>query len=138
MTDPSEEKTYLWQHFVFNAEQRLKAFNFFVVFLVFSNGGVFAAVEKKLPGQVFVLIGTFVIVLSIVFWIIDVRSQSLLQLAVPGLKEYEARFPEHSRLFAVDAKRRCSLFRYTTAFRILFTLQLLFGIGVIGYGLQNW
>jgi hypothetical protein len=30
----SDEQTYLWQHFAFNAEQRLKAFNFFVVFSV--------------------------------------------------------------------------------------------------------
>ena len=38
----SDEKDYLWAHFVFNAEQRLKAFNFFAIFSVFANGGVFA------------------------------------------------------------------------------------------------
>jgi hypothetical protein len=29
-----DEVDYLWKHFLFNAEQRLKAFNFFVVFSV--------------------------------------------------------------------------------------------------------
>ena len=33
-----DEKNYLWEHFVFNAEQRLKAFNFFVVFSRSANG----------------------------------------------------------------------------------------------------
>jgi hypothetical protein len=136
--DTSEESHYLWQHFVFNAEQRLKAFNFFVIFSVFANGGVFAAVEKELHGAVFLLIGGFVVVLSVVFWIIDVRSQSLLQLAVPGLKQYETKFPEHSRLFANDTLKRGALVRYTTAFRALFALQTLFGFGVIVFGAFRW
>jgi hypothetical protein len=131
----TEERDYLWQHFVFNAEQRLKAFNFFVVFSVFANGGFFAAIEKSLDGFVFVLIGGFVAVLSIVFALIDIRSQSLLKLAVPGLKAYEIRFPEHSRLFALDENRHAGIVRYTIAFRVLFGVQLIFGLGTIIYGL---
>jgi hypothetical protein len=130
-----EERDCLWQHFVFNAEQRLKAFNFFVVFSVFANGGFFAAIEKSLDGFVFVLIGGFVAVLSIVFALIDIRSQSLLKLAVPGLKAYEIRFPEHSRLFALDENRHAGIVRYTIAFRVLFGVQLIFGLGTIIYGL---
>jgi len=134
----TEEFDYLWKHFAFNAEQRLKAFNFFVVFSVFANGGVFAAVEKSSHGAVFALLGGFVVVLSLVFAVIDVRSQSLLKLAVPGLKEYEKQFPEHSRLFALDAKRHTGVLRYTVAFRVLFGMQLAFGIGTIVYGIANW
>lgn len=133
----SEEKNYLWQHFVFNAEQRLKAFNFFVIFSFFANGGVFAAAEKNLHGAVFILIGTFV-AMSIVFWVIDARSQGLLQLAAPGLKDYESRFPEHSRLFKRDADRKRQFIRYTNAFRVLFSMQLLFGLGVIAYEVFLW
>lgn len=132
-----EERNYLWQHFVFNAEQRLKAFNFFVVFSVFANGGVFAAAEKDSHGVIFILIGAFVVALSIVFWVIDARSQGLLQLAVPGLKEYEGRFQEHSRLFEQDSRRKHQCIRYTHAFRALFVMQLLFGIGVIIYGITS-
>jgi len=134
----TEERDYLWHHFAFNAEQRLKAFNFFVVFSVFANGGVFAAVEKSSHGAVFILIGGFVAVLSIVFAVIDVRSQGLLKLAVPGLLEYERQFAEHSRLFARDAQRRAGLFRYTVAFRVLFAMQFAFGVGVIVYGIATW
>lgn len=134
----TEKRDYLWHHFVFNAEQRLKAFNFFVVFSVFANGGVFAALEKSAHGAVFVLIGGFVSVLSLVFAMIDVRSQRLLKLAVPGLKEYETRFPEHSRVFALDADRHATVLRYTVAFRILFAMQFLFGGGTIVYGVVKW
>ncbi|HEX2604990.1 MAG TPA: hypothetical protein VHL60_10005 [Oxalicibacterium sp.] len=132
-----EEKNYLWQHFVFNAEQRLKAFNFFVVFSVFANGGVFAAAEKQTHGAVFVLVGGFVIVLACVFWIIDARSQSL-QLAVPGLAEYEKRFSEQSRLFTNDSMKRRKFIRYTAAFRALFCLQAFFGLGAVVYGFRTW
>jgi hypothetical protein len=134
----TEERDYLWQHFVFNAEQRLKAFNFFVVFSVFANGGLFAAVEKSSHGVVFVLIGGFILVLSIVFAMIDVRSQSLLKLAVPGLKAYEERFAKHSRLFARDAARHSGFIRYTIAFRVLFAMQCLLGSGVVVYGITKW
>ena len=134
----TEERDYLWHHFAFNAEQRLKAFNFFVVFSVFANGGVFAAVEKSSHGIVFILVGGFVAVLSIVFAVIDVRSQGLLKLAVPGLLEYEKRFAEHSRLFARDAQRQAGLIRYTVAFRVLFAMQFAFGAGVVVYGIAKW
>jgi len=133
-----EEKEYLWQHFSFNAEQRLKAFDFFVVLSVFGNGGVFAAVEKNLHGVAFVLIGGFIIILTLIFWIIDKRSQGLLQLAVPGLKEFEKQFPEHSRLFALDSSRKYKFFRYTNAFSALFILESIFGAGVIWYGITEW
>jgi len=132
-----EEKNYLWQHFALNAEQRLKTFNFFVVLSVFANGGVFAA-DKNSHGLLFVPIGGFVSVLSIVFWAIDARSKALLELAIPGLKEFEKQFPEHSRLFALDDSRPKKYVRYTCAFRALFVLQLLFGLGVVGYGAMKW
>lgn len=134
----TEELDYLWNHFVFNAEQRLKAFNFFVVFAVFANGGLFTAVDKSPHPFVFVLIGGFVFILSVVFWVIDIRSRRLIQLAVPGLKEFEKRFAEHSRLFALDEPHTRTLFRFTTAFRTLFVIQSLVGVGAVTYGIMRW
>jgi hypothetical protein len=133
-----EERDYLWQHFVFNADQRLKAFNFFVVFSVFTNGGVFAAVEKSAHGAVFVLIGVFIFILAAVFALIDARSQSLLNLAVPGLKECEKSFAQRSRLFEKDSRRHRGVVRYTIAFRVLFVMQSAFGVGTVAYGAMKW
>lgn len=33
------EIQYVWEHWKFNADQRIKAFNFFVVFAIFADGG---------------------------------------------------------------------------------------------------
>jgi hypothetical protein len=44
-----DQKDYLCEHFKFNAEQRLKAFNFYVLFTIFTDGGFFAAIEKDFP-----------------------------------------------------------------------------------------
>jgi hypothetical protein len=41
-----DEKDYLWKHFAFNAEQRLKAFNFYVLFTIFTNGATVVEGEK--------------------------------------------------------------------------------------------
>jgi len=70
--------------------------------------------------------------------LIDVRSQGLLKLAVPGLLEYEGRFAESSRLFARDMQRKAGLIRYTVAFRVLFAMQFVFGVGVVVYGVARW
>ncbi len=132
------EKDYLWSHFEFNAEQRLKAFNFFVVLAAFADGGVFAAVEKKMSSPVFLLVGGFIGILAIVFWLIDERSKYLIGLTEPGLKAYELQLPEHSQLFRIDAESGPRVARFTTAFRILFALQLVFGIGVCVYSVVTW
>jgi hypothetical protein len=62
-----DERDYLWKHFEFNAEQRLKAFNFFVVFFGFANGGIFAAIGKDSHPVVFLLLGFFVCLLPVLF-----------------------------------------------------------------------
>ena len=132
----NEEYEYLWRHFAFNAEQRLKGFNFFVVLAVFADGGVFTALEQKAHSVVLLLLGSFVAVLAIVFWLIDCRSQALIALAVPGLEQYESHFPEQSRVFGND--KPGLLARYTTAFHLLFVLQFLFGLGVLAYALRRF
>ena len=40
-------ESYLWEHWKFNADQRLKAFNLYVVFSIFANGMVFTALDKR-------------------------------------------------------------------------------------------
>jgi hypothetical protein len=134
----NDQKNYLWQHFQFNADQRLKAFNFFVVLSVFANGGVFTALDKAFHPFVLVLIGGFVVALSMVFLIIDLRSTELLALAVPGLKAYEQQLPEPMRVFTNDTEKKRFVPKYTFAFRALFALQFLFGSGVVLFALWSW
>jgi len=135
--EPAEaEKEYLWEHFKFNADQRLKAFNFFVVFSVFADGGAFAAIDKKTHAAALVLIGAFICLLSVTFYLIDRRSQNLLRLSVPGLKALEQRFPPHSRLFTRAEAPAPKVVRYTVAFNILFGAEFIFGLGIFFYGIK--
>lgn len=125
------EWEYLWDHFKFNAEQRLKAFNFFVLLSIFANGGVFTAIEKKFDPLIILFLGFFIIGLAIVFLLVDLRSQHLLGLTSIGLKELEKAFPEHSRLFELDSRREYKFIRYSFAFHALIVFQLLLGLGIL-------
>lgn len=133
-----DEWQYLWDHFKFNAEQRLKGFNFFVLLSIFADGGVFTAIDREFNPVLLVLLGSFIIVLALVFWLVDVRSQHLLRLTIPALKELEQTFPERSRLFANDSGRNGIIIRYSTAFRVLIICQFVFGAGVVVFGAFRW
>ena len=133
-----QDRDFVWEHFKFNAEQRLRSFNFFVLLSIFADGGVFTALEKSFNPKLVVLLGRFTALLAIVFWLADARSRALLQLTIPALKDIESSFPESHRLFAKDAVQQGRIVRYTFAIRALLTAQLLFGLGVVCYGVHRW
>jgi hypothetical protein len=125
------EIQYVWEHWKFNADQRIKAFNFFVVFAIFADGGVFAAIERGAHPIVLAAIGFLVVALAAAFWVIDVRSERLIRLSEPGLLAFEQTLTKVSRIFHVDQAKRKSLIRYKHSFRALFLIQLLFGASVL-------
>ncbi|MDI1257912.1 hypothetical protein [Aquabacterium sp.] len=112
----ANEENYLWEHWKFNADQRLKAFNFFVVFSIFANGGVFTAFDKTTHPIVLILLGGFVVFLPV----------------------YEKQLRPESRLFHRDDVQASRLVRFTVAFNALFTLQCFFGLSVVAYGAAVW
>lgn len=128
------EIQYVWEHWKFNADQRIKAFNFFVVFSIFADGGAFAAIEKGAHPLVLTAIGLLVVALAAAFWIIDVRSERLIRLSEPGLLAFEEGLNEVSRIFHADQRKRKSFVRYKHSFRALFFIQLLFGLAVFFLG----
>lgn len=135
MTVSNDEKDYLWEHFKFNADQRIKAFNFFVILSVFANGGAFAAFEKKYPVILTEAIGLFIITLALIFSVIDRRSRHLTMLAIPGLKKFEEQFTDPDfRLFVRDSTEQSLMIRYSVAFNALYLAQVAFGTIVIWWG----
>jgi hypothetical protein len=128
------ESQFVWDHFKFNAEQRLKGFNFFVLLSMFADGGVFAALERQLNPVLLTILGIFTLILAIVFWLVDTRSRELLNLTIPALMQFETEFSEKSRLFSLDASQRGKVVRYTFAFRVLLVCQMAFGLGVAIFG----
>ena len=132
-----DHEELVWDHFKFNAEQRLKAFNFFLLLSIFANGGVITALDKRLSPILLVIIGAFLALLSVVFWLADARSKGLLWLSVDALRDIEEKYPDKSQLFRLDSERRKPLVRYTVAISALLVAQLLFGLGVVAFGLSR-
>lgn len=132
------EENYLWEHWKFNADQRIRAFNFYVVFAIFGNGITFSAFDKQAHPALLVLLGGFICLLAVVFAIVDSRSRHLLRLSKAGLKAWEQKLPLGSRPFMLDELHRHRWLRYTVAFNLLFGAQLLFGAGVVVLGLARW
>lgn len=126
--------SYLWEHWKFNADQRLKAFNLYVVFSIFANGMVFTAFDKHVHALILVFLGGFVALLAIVFALVDRRSRKLLHLAKQGLKGMEHALPDNCRPFMLDDVSREPWARYTVAFNLLFAMQLFFGLIVVVFG----
>jgi hypothetical protein len=132
------EETYLWEHWKFNADQRIRAFNFYVVFAIFGNGMVFTAFDKCAHPAVMVLLGAFISLLAVVFAIVDSRSRHLLHITKAGLKHFEQKLPEHARPLHLDELHRQRWVNYTVAFNLLFGMQLVFGLIVSLYGATRW
>lgn len=130
---PDDE--YLLEHWKFNAEQRLKTFNFFVAFSIFANGGVFTAFDRCSHALVLLLLGGFVSILSLTFMVVDSRCRRLLHLAKDGLKAQEMNRQPHAQLFINDDHRSGRLVRFTLAFNALFALQATFGLAMIAYAI---
>lgn len=131
------EIQYLWDHWKFNADQRIKAFNFFVVFSVFANGGVFTAIERCVHPVVLVVIGVFVMAFSVAFFLMDIRSEQLVDLSRPGIEEFERTLGPSARIFHHDALHRSKLVRFKYAFRGLFSLQFVFGVLVLSFAVVS-
>jgi len=130
-----DEQNFLWEHFKLHADQRMKAFNFFVILSIFANGGAFTAIEKQLTPSFIVILGVFIVSLSCIFWIVDSRSHALINLTMPGLIEFEREFKKGCKPFTEDPNKRSRFFRYTYAFRALFVLQIFIGLYVTLYAI---
>lgn len=110
----------------------------FVLLSTFADGGVFTALGKGFNPEPLLLLGSLVVVLAVVFWLVDTRSRQLLNLTIPALKEIESSFPETHRLFAIDAATQGKIIRYTFAIRMLLASQFFFGLGVVLHGVYRW
>lgn len=130
------KETFVWEHFKFSADQRLKAFNFSLILAMFADGGAITAIEKAFNPALLILLGIAIALLAIVFGLFEVRSQRLVNLSLPALKAMEREYPPEYCLFTNDENaQRGKVARYTNAIGLLIGVQFVFGVGVIVYGL---
>ncbi|MEC5397959.1 hypothetical protein [Uliginosibacterium sp. H1] len=92
MTTPLNEdqqktlRSYAWGHFVQHAEQRLKTFNFYVVFCTVLIGAFSTLASKDGISANFVLLPLLLSVLSFVFWKLDERTKMLIAVSSDALR----------------------------------------------------
>jgi hypothetical protein len=94
----AEMRDYAWKYFSTHADQRLKAFNFFLTLYTFAFGGLILLVKEAhslLLGGVAGLLLSF---LAFIFWKLDVRNKELIAHGEAALKhlEADARLPDGS------------------------------------------
>jgi hypothetical protein len=94
-TASSEEaaRKYAWEWFSYHASQRQTVFRFFLILVGAIIGGYLAVLKSPDPKHLY-LFGAALTVLSFLFWRLDVRSRTLINLAEAYLRVDEARLAQ--------------------------------------------
>jgi len=139
-TQLSKWREYAFRYFIMNADQRMKSFNFFIVAFTVLAGGIIAAWaggKADNHRKALSVPCAAVTVVSIIFYVVDLRSQRLIKYgtdALVALDRLEPDMPEALKFFDLDAKWKrskqevASGVSYTLAFRSLFALTSVGGI----------
>ena len=142
----TEYRDYSWKYFSLHADQRLKAFNFFVIFATFLIGAFGALVVRAGLQLVHVFLPIALIFITFVFWKLEERTRMLVKNGEMALKFLDESVLssvgagyETLALFAVDdvetrTRKRYPVwsgyFSYSRCFRWVFIVAGL--LGVIG------
>lgn len=126
------------KHFLFVADQRLKTFNFYAVFLVASVGATITTSSgEKISARTFTILGLFHILIAIVFFIIERRNTALIKISTTTLIALESQsgFPGQARIFSRDDADLKTwwqkLMSYRSAFYLAYIAQFSLGLGVL-------
>jgi hypothetical protein len=143
-------RQYIWNYFQVHAAQRLTTFNFYILISTLITTG-FLLVIKDMSILALIL-SLVLILLSFVFWKLDVRNKQLIRIAEAGLKDLESKDkiadktsePHVLNIFSYEEAQTDKLrsekvkwiwnrvFTYSTCFNIVFIVFAVLGLfGVI-------
>lgn len=139
-------RDYAWEYFSQHAEQRLKTFNFYVLFCTVVIGGFSTILSRCSLSISYIFMPLLLIFFSFIFWKLDQRTRMLINNGEDALKYLDSlallELPEEAEIlgvFARDDKKietiranpPCSgFFTYQKAFNYVFFVMSL--VGVIG------
>jgi hypothetical protein len=100
----NETRDYAWKYFALHADQRLRAFNFYLLIVAVILGGLLAYLKDARSPVYAAPAGFLLPILSYIFWRLDGRSQEFIRHAETVLKAIEKdipveQVPEELRLF---------------------------------------
>jgi hypothetical protein len=83
-------RSYYWSYFDLHATQRLTTFNFYIVMCTLIGGGYVAVLKEDSLLPLGVVLGLALILMSFVFWKLEIRNKQLIKNAEAALKKLDA------------------------------------------------
>jgi len=138
-------RDYAWNYFELHAEQRLKAFQFYISLSTAVIAGFLLLLRYGQAHKWVALLGLLLAFLSFVFWKLDIRTKGLVKNAEEALKFLDAQhaladigeLPHPLRIFARDDKLNKAKdhkaiwsghFTYSRCFGWVFTMFAIAGV----------
>ena len=100
-------RQYIWNYFQVHASQRLTTLNFYILISTVISTG-FLIVIASMPILALIL-SIMLILLSFVFWKLDIRNKQLIRNAEAGLKDLEIKDNINDK---ADTPHILNIFRY--------------------------
>ena len=135
-------REYAWKYFDRHAEQRLKAFNFYILICAANLAGVASVLREPNAEWLGIPFAAVLCIVSVVFWKLDNRTRDLIIHSEQSLKclENEIELPDDEedgphryKLFSRERYERdkapMDKWSYTTCFR--FIILMFQGIGIL-------
>lgn len=100
MADPDKPKTldetfrkYAWDYFALHADQRLKAFHFYILLSTAVLGGFAVLLRNGVFQKWMAVFGLFLVFFSFVFWKLDNRTRVLIKHGEAAMEFLDAQHP---------------------------------------------
>lgn len=125
--------------FAYHAGQRISMIRFFVTLMFGIVSAIFYLISTKVWfGSA--LLSVVLVLVTVVFWQIDVRSRRLIDIGEDIIQEYWTSIGGKPELNPIVQSRTTVSegLRYRHAFGILFVLGAIFGIAAFVYSLSLW
>jgi hypothetical protein len=111
-----ELRDQAWKYFALHADQRLKAFNFYLILCTVIAGGLLTLIKDARDPRIAILVALLLPSLSLVFWKLDTRNRQLIDHSQEALMFFEddprlKRLSAHLTLLSYSSSRRTSLVR---------------------------
>lgn len=142
-------RKYAWDYFALHADQRLKAFHFYILLSTAILGGFAVLLRNGAFHKWMAIFGIFLVFFSFVFWKLDNRTRGLIKHGEEALEFLDAQHglpqidgaPHPLQLFTREKHLSAKLplysltsahFTYARCFRWVFALFSLVGLATIG------
>lgn len=156
-----DTREYAWKYWAYHAEQRLKTFNFFILFTSVLIAGSISLLKEPSSPLLAISAGILLIFFSFSFWQLDSRNRNLIKHSEYVLVEIEKNIPtdlipEELRLISGEnAKTKNNKHKYskmplyhlkrwseaplsfTETFSSIFAITAFFGFCIIFYPLSS-